>query len=179
MGPIVLNGLTAAVIKWMVEWTKVAQVTPVLPTPRKATMGRELIAPRTDRTTRIPSGVATPVTTNHAPKESVFVNLRNAGTLTPNHQPQTPNSPLLGPYRRPGVTALEGLHAMPAACTLLFLVRGIRGGGSGGGCTRAARHGLVAAVIKWMVEGRSGRPRATKPSNSKLSTRNPCLIPGA
>ena len=28
-------------------------------------MGRELMTPRTDRTTRIPSGVASPVTTNH------------------------------------------------------------------------------------------------------------------
>jgi len=48
---------------------------------RKATMGRELMAPRTDRTTRIPSGVASPVTTNHAAKGSVFVNLRNVGNL--------------------------------------------------------------------------------------------------
>ena len=32
--------------------------------------------------TRIPSGVASPVTTNHAAKGSVFVNLRNAGNLT-------------------------------------------------------------------------------------------------
>ena len=38
-----------------------------------------LMAPRTDRTTRIPSGVVSPVTTNHAAKESVFVNLRNTG----------------------------------------------------------------------------------------------------
>jgi len=48
---------------------------------QKATMGRELMAPRTDRTTRIPSGVASPVTTNHAAKGSVFVNLRNDGNL--------------------------------------------------------------------------------------------------
>ena len=41
---------------------------------QKATMGRELMAPRTDRTTRIPSGVASPVATNHAAKGSVFVN---------------------------------------------------------------------------------------------------------
>ena len=33
---------------------------------RKATMGRELMALRSDRTTRIPPGVASPVTTNHA-----------------------------------------------------------------------------------------------------------------
>ena len=39
------------------------------------------MAPRTDRTTRIPSGVASPVTTNNAAKESVFVNLRNAGNI--------------------------------------------------------------------------------------------------
>ena len=39
------------------------------------------MAPRTDRTTRIPSGVASPVTANHAAKESVFVDLRNAGNL--------------------------------------------------------------------------------------------------
>ena len=39
------------------------------------------MAPRTDRTTRIPSGVASPVTTSHAAKGSVFVDLRNAGNL--------------------------------------------------------------------------------------------------
>ena len=33
-------------------------------------MGRELMAPRTDRTNRIPSGVASPVATNHAAKAS-------------------------------------------------------------------------------------------------------------
>ena len=37
----------------------------------KATLGRELMALRTDRTTRIPSGVASPV----AAKGSVFVKL--------------------------------------------------------------------------------------------------------
>ena len=42
------------------------------------TMGRELMAPITDR---IPSGVASPVTTNHAATGSVFVNLRNDGNL--------------------------------------------------------------------------------------------------
>ena len=36
--------------------------------------GRELMAPRTDHTTRIPSGIASPVTRNHAAKGSVFVN---------------------------------------------------------------------------------------------------------
>ena len=39
------------------------------------------MAPRTDRTTRIPSGVASPVTTNHAAKGCVFVDLRNGGNL--------------------------------------------------------------------------------------------------
>ena len=39
------------------------------------------MAPSTDHTTRIPSGVASPVTTNHAAKGSVFVNLRNTGNL--------------------------------------------------------------------------------------------------
>ena len=39
------------------------------------------MAPRTDRTTPIQSGVASPVTTNHAAKGSVFFNLRNAGNL--------------------------------------------------------------------------------------------------
>jgi len=48
---------------------------------RKATMGRDQMAPRTDRTTRIPSGVASLVTTNHAAKGSVFVNVRNGGNL--------------------------------------------------------------------------------------------------
>jgi len=43
--------------------------------------GAPLMAPRTDRTTRIPSGVASPVTTNHAAKGSVFVSLRNTGNL--------------------------------------------------------------------------------------------------
>jgi len=37
----------------------------------------ERVAPRIDRTTRIPSGVASPVTTKHAAKGSVFVNLKN------------------------------------------------------------------------------------------------------
>ena len=48
---------------------------------RKATMGRELMTLKTDRTTRIPFGVALPVTTNHAAKGSVFVKLRNAGNF--------------------------------------------------------------------------------------------------
>ena len=48
---------------------------------QNATMGRELMAPRTDRTTRIPSAVASPVTTNHAAKRSVFVNLPRPGNL--------------------------------------------------------------------------------------------------
>jgi len=39
------------------------------------------MAPRTDRTTLIPSAVASPVTTNHAAKGSVFVNLRSPGNL--------------------------------------------------------------------------------------------------
>ena len=39
------------------------------------------MAPIIDRTTRIPSGVASPVTTNHAAKGSVSVNLRNGGNL--------------------------------------------------------------------------------------------------
>jgi len=39
------------------------------------------MAPKTDRTTRIPSGVAPPVTTNHAAKGSVSVNLRNTGNF--------------------------------------------------------------------------------------------------
>ena len=50
-------------------------------TPQRA-KGRGLMAPRTDRTTRIPSGVACPLTTNHAAKWSVFVDLRNTGNLT-------------------------------------------------------------------------------------------------
>ena len=41
----------------------------------------ELMAPRTDRTTRIPTGVASPVTTNHAARGSMLVNLRNGGNL--------------------------------------------------------------------------------------------------
>ena len=50
-------------------------------------MARELMAPRTDRTMRILSGVASPVTTNHAAKGSMFVKLRNAGNLK-NNPPQ-------------------------------------------------------------------------------------------
>ena len=37
------------------------------------------MSPRTDCTTLIPSGVVSPVATNHAAKGSVFVNLKNAG----------------------------------------------------------------------------------------------------
>jgi hypothetical protein len=44
-------------------------------------MGRELMAPRTDRTTRIPSGVASPVATNHRAKGFVFVRLKNGGNF--------------------------------------------------------------------------------------------------
>ena len=40
------------------------------------------MAPRTDRTTRIPSGVASPVTTKQASKGSVFVNLKMPAILT-------------------------------------------------------------------------------------------------
>ena len=39
------------------------------------------MASRIDRTTRIPSGVASPVTTDHAAKVSVLVNLRYVGNL--------------------------------------------------------------------------------------------------
>ena len=39
------------------------------------------MAPRTDRTARIPSGVASPVATSHAAKGSVFVDLTNTGNL--------------------------------------------------------------------------------------------------
>ena len=46
---------------------------------REAMMGRELMAPRTNRTTRISSSVASPVTAN--PKGPVLVNLRNNGRL--------------------------------------------------------------------------------------------------
>ena len=48
---------------------------------RKATMGRQLMSPITDRTMRIPSGVASPITTNHAVTGSVFVKLTNPGNL--------------------------------------------------------------------------------------------------
>ena len=52
---------------------------------RKATMRRELMAPRTDRTTRIPSGVA-----SHAATQSVFVNLRDASNFKNWHGPGRP-----------------------------------------------------------------------------------------
>ena len=45
------------------------------------------MAPRSDRTTRIPSVAASSVATSHAAKGSVFVNLRNAGNLK--NQPHT------------------------------------------------------------------------------------------
>ena len=48
---------------------------------RKATMGGQLMAPRTNRTTRIPSGVTSPITTKHAAKGSLFVDLRNTDNL--------------------------------------------------------------------------------------------------
>ena len=49
---------------------------------RKATMEREPVVSRTDHTMRIPSGVASQATTNHAAKGwPVFVNLRNTGNL--------------------------------------------------------------------------------------------------
>ena len=38
------------------------------------------MAPRTDRTTRIPSGVASPITTNHQQKGPCFVNFKNCST---------------------------------------------------------------------------------------------------
>ena len=46
-----------------------------------ARMGRELMALKNDRTTRIPSGVASPATTDLAAKGSVFVNFRNTSNL--------------------------------------------------------------------------------------------------
>ena len=59
------------------------------------------MAPRTDRATRIPSGVASPVTTNHAAKGSAFVNLRNPGNLkigplTPYYNLSVSSAPLVG-----------------------------------------------------------------------------------
>jgi hypothetical protein len=39
------------------------------------------MSPITDRTMRIPSGVASPITTNHAVTGSVFVKLTNPGNL--------------------------------------------------------------------------------------------------
>ena len=44
---------------------------------QEATMERELMAPITHRTTRFPSGVASPVVTNHRAKGFVFVTLKN------------------------------------------------------------------------------------------------------
>ena len=51
------------------------------PTVHTRHLGRELMAPRTDRMTRIPSGAASPITTNHAAIGSVFVDLSSAGNL--------------------------------------------------------------------------------------------------
>jgi len=48
---------------------------------RKATMGSELMAPRTDHTTRIPSGVASPISTSHEANGRMFANLRNGDNL--------------------------------------------------------------------------------------------------
>ena len=41
----------------------------------------ELMAPRTDRTTRIPSGVASPISTSHEANGCMFVNLKNTSNL--------------------------------------------------------------------------------------------------
>ena len=49
--------------------------------PSQHPMGRELLASRSDRTTRIPPGVASLVTTNHAAKGSVFGNVKCAGSF--------------------------------------------------------------------------------------------------
>ena len=52
--------------------------------PQRATMGRELMAPSTDLTTRIPSSVESLVTTVHEAKGSMCVSLRrNGGNLPP------------------------------------------------------------------------------------------------
>ena len=48
---------------------------------RKATMGKDLMAPRTDCTTHIPSSVASPVTTKYAAKGPLFVTLRKSGNF--------------------------------------------------------------------------------------------------
>ena len=53
------------------------------------------MAPRTDRTTRVPPGVTSPVTTDHAAKGSVFVNSRTAGTFKNLHAVTEEDAPML------------------------------------------------------------------------------------
>ena len=65
-------------------------------------MGSELMVPKIDRTTRILSGVASPVTTNHAVKGSMFVKLKNTGNLKigPRPPPLAPHLPPPSPCHR-------------------------------------------------------------------------------
>ena len=53
---------------------------------QKATIERELMAPRTHRTSRILSSVASLITTKHAAKGSVFVSPRKAGNVRDMHR---------------------------------------------------------------------------------------------
>ena len=48
-------------------------------------VGRSLMALRTDRTTRIPSSVASQITSNHAAEGCLFVRLRNVGNFENAH----------------------------------------------------------------------------------------------
>jgi len=64
---------------------------------------------RTDPTTCIPSGVASPVTTNHAASESVFVNFINGDNLTIGARDvRAPAEAVSGQRMREMMRALQG-----------------------------------------------------------------------
>ena len=79
--PYTLHPTPYSTTKCQALWQHAARHVARSPDSQKATMGKELMAPKTDCTTRIPYGVAFPVTANHAAKGSVSVNLGNTGNL--------------------------------------------------------------------------------------------------
>ena len=119
---------------------------------RCQSVGGGVMAPRTDRTTRIPPGVASPVSTNHAAKGSAFCHLRNTGNLK--------NWPAPDPGVRLDclicaisgldclICAISGLDCLICALTVLYVpYPGVEGGEG---------DGLLPAV----PERREHEPRA-------------------
>ena len=77
IGPCILSPVTVLPYKRCVRELRPTRLVPSRGSrPRKI-----LMAPRTYHTTRISSAVASPPTTNHAAKRSVFVNLKTNGNL--------------------------------------------------------------------------------------------------